>query len=296
MATAAPNLTALVGADVAAALMGVAGGLAPLAAMPACNVQVLGAKKGALTTGLSSRGAGLHDGFVATCAILQATPPGLRQRAARLVAAKASLMARVDAAGSDGAGATGRAMRIEVEAKIAKWQEPPPARVAKMLPVPDAGPKKRRGGRRARAAKERYGVTDVRRAANRVGFNVVEEEVLAGDELVGVGQLGGPGGGAGTRLRLAAKAKKVGMTKAAQKKYGRALAAGTATSLGGPSVAGTASSLAFTPVQGIELEDPARRAAREAALDAARGGAESYFSAYGGFKSALPPASGGGGK
>lgn len=287
MATAAPNLTALVGADVAAALMGVAGGLAPLASMPACNLQLLGARRGALA-GRSSRGARLRDGFVATCAILQNTPPALRQRAARLVASKAALMARVDAAGSDGTGATGAAMRAEVDAKIAKWQEPPPARVAKMLPVPDAGPKQRRGGRRARAAKERYGVTDLRRAANRVGFNVVEEDVLAGDELVGVGQLAGPGGGAGTRLRLAAKAGKVRMTKTAQKKYGRTLAAGAASSLGG-GVAGTASSLAFTPVQGIELEDPARHAVREAAADAARGGSESYFSAYGGFKSALTP-------
>jgi U4/U6 small nuclear ribonucleoprotein PRP31 len=41
-------------------------------------------------------------------------------------------------------------------AKIEKWQEPPPAKQAKPLPVPDLEAKKRRGGRKKRAQKERY--------------------------------------------------------------------------------------------------------------------------------------------
>ena len=47
-------------------------------------------------------------------------------------------------------------------------------------------------------------------------------------------------------------------------------------------VSGLSSSLAFTPVQGIELENPSIRAA--AGLDR-KSGTESYFSEYGGFKS-----------
>ena len=282
----APNLSAAVGADVAAALVGAAGGLIPLASMPACNVQVLGAKKGALA-GLSSRGAGTHRGLVWGCDLVEATPPALRQKAARLIASKATLLARVDAHGSDAGGGAGAALRDSIKATIAKWQEPPPARVARVLPAPDAEPKSRRGGRRARAAKERYGQTDMRKAANRAAFGVAEEEVLDGDELVGIGQLGGAGGGAGTRLRLQARTTKVKLNKAQQKKHARALAAvGGAGGLGG--VGGTASSLAFTPVQGIELENPAARAARAAAAGRARGGADTYFSATGGFKSALP--------
>jgi U4/U6 small nuclear ribonucleoprotein PRP31 len=46
-------------------------------------------------------------------------------------------------------------------AKIEKWQEPPPAKTSKPLPAPDAEVKKRRGGRRLRKMKERYGLTDV---------------------------------------------------------------------------------------------------------------------------------------
>lgn len=44
-------------------------------------------------------------------------------------------------------------------------------------------PKKRRGGKRFRKMKERYGLTDVRKAANRVNFNQPEEEVIDGDEV-----------------------------------------------------------------------------------------------------------------
>ena len=44
--------------------------------------------------------------------------------------------------------------------KIEKWQEKGPAKQARVLPVPDMEPKKRRGGKRARKYKERYGLTD----------------------------------------------------------------------------------------------------------------------------------------
>lgn len=49
-------------------------------------------------------------------------------------------------------------------------------------------PKKRRGGKRFRKMKERYGLTDVRKAANRVNFNQPEEEVIDGDEVRPTGQ------------------------------------------------------------------------------------------------------------
>lgn len=47
----------------------------------------------------------------------------------------------------------------EMEKKVEKWQEPPPAKQTKVLPAPDMEPKKRRGGRRFRKMKERYGLT-----------------------------------------------------------------------------------------------------------------------------------------
>ncbi len=38
----------------------------------------------------------------------------------------------------------GQKMRDDIVAKIEKWQEPPPAKIIKPLPAPDAEQKKRR--------------------------------------------------------------------------------------------------------------------------------------------------------
>ena len=79
MATVAPNLSAIVGTQVAAKLIGAAGGLDKLAALPSTVLQVLGSKKrtGAALGGMSSN-SGLevkHAGFVQRCALIQNTPP-----------------------------------------------------------------------------------------------------------------------------------------------------------------------------------------------------------------------------
>jgi U4/U6 small nuclear ribonucleoprotein PRP31 len=163
----APSLSAAVGADVAAALMGAAGGLAELARMPACNVLVLGqeARRRPGAAGLAAKAAAPHQGFVYGCDLVTTAPPPLRQRAARLVASKATLLARVDAFGGGGGGAAGAAARAEMAAKISKWQEPPPARKGDVLPAPDAdeAKKRRRGGKRQRALRERWGPTELRK-------------------------------------------------------------------------------------------------------------------------------------
>ena len=102
---------------------------------------------------------------------------------------------------------TGKKMRAEMMAKIEKWQEPPPAKTVKPLPAPDHEVKKKRGGKRHRLMKERYGMTEMRKQANRINFNVPEEEIgLTGE---GMGMIGQAGSG---RVRVAA-----GNTKKLQK-------------------------------------------------------------------------------
>lgn len=151
----APNLSAIVGSAVAAKLMGTAGGLAALAKMPACNVQLLGAKKKNLA-GFSTATSQFRVGYIEQTEIFQSTPPPLKMRACRLIAAKSTLAARVDSTRGDPTGKTGRVFKDEILKKIEKWQEPPPAKQPKPLPVPDSEPKKKRGGRRLRKMKERY--------------------------------------------------------------------------------------------------------------------------------------------
>eukprot|EP00899_Mesostigma_viride_P007101 jgi/Mesvir1/16392/Mv18132-RA.1 len=100
MTLIAPNTSAVVGTAVAAKLVGLAGGVHALAKMPSCNVKVLGAKRKTLA-GFSTATVAPHVGLLASCEVVQNTPPPLRARAVSLVAGKVSLMARVDDSGAD---------------------------------------------------------------------------------------------------------------------------------------------------------------------------------------------------
>ncbi|KAK9837334.1 hypothetical protein WJX81_007173 [Elliptochloris bilobata] len=273
----APNLSSAVGTEIAAQLMGVAGGLPQLSKMPACNIQVLGAKKRTLA-GFSAAAVQPHQGFVSACDVVQGTPPALRGRAIRLVAGKCALLARMDAYAQDPSGSVGASMKEDMQKKIEKWQEPPPAKQARVLPAPDAEIKKRRGGRRARKYKERYGLTDTKKAANRVNFNQPEEEFIDGDDVIGLGVLGKEGSG---RLRMQAQAQRQKLSAKSAKKFAKRAYGGAAGAVNGLS-----SSLAFTPIQGIELENPNARLGQD--LDK-RDGTESYFSEYSGFRSIRQP-------
>ncbi|XP_031492497.1 U4/U6 small nuclear ribonucleoprotein Prp31 homolog [Nymphaea colorata] len=240
----APNLSAIVGSAVAAKLMGTAGGLSSLAKMPACNVQLLGAKRKNLA-GFSTATSQFRVGYIEQTEIIQSTPPALRMRACRLLAAKSTLASRIDSTRGDPTGKKGRDLREEVRKKIEKWQEPPPAKQPKPLPVPDSEPKKKRGGRRLRKMKERYAVTDMRKLANKMLFGVPEESSLGDGLGEGYGMLGQAGSGklkvSAVQSKLAAKVAK----KFKEKRYGSSGA-----------TSGLTSSLAFTPVQGIELTNP----------------------------------------
>ncbi|KAJ8640280.1 hypothetical protein MRB53_016974 [Persea americana] len=240
----APNLSAIVGTAVAAKLMGTAGGLSALAKMPACNVQLLGAKRKNLA-GFSTASSQFRVGYFEQTEIFQSTPPSLRMRACRLLAAKSTLAARVDSTRGDPTGKTGRDLREEIRKKIEKWQEPPPAKQPKPLPVPDSEPKKKRGGRRLRKMKERYAITDMRKLANRMQFGVPEESSLGDGLGEGYGMLGQAGNG---RLRVSVGQSKLA-AKVAKKFKEKQYGSSGATS-------GLTSSLAFTPVQGIELTNP----------------------------------------
>ncbi|XP_071741199.1 U4/U6 small nuclear ribonucleoprotein Prp31 homolog [Rutidosis leptorrhynchoides] len=180
----APNLSAIVGSSVAAKLMVTAGGLSSLVTR-AANIELLGARL-ALPDSLSEINVSLFRvGYLEQTEVIQTTPPGLKKRACRLLAAKSSLAARVDLERGDPSGRTGRRYREEICNKIEKWQEPPPAKQPKPLPVPKPEPKKKRGGRRLRKMKERYGMTDMCKLVNRMPFGLIPEESSLGD---GVGQ------------------------------------------------------------------------------------------------------------
>ncbi|KAF3331489.1 pre-mRNA processing ribonucleoprotein binding region-containing protein isoform X2 [Carex rostrata] len=239
----APNLSAIVGSAVASRLVGSAGGLTALAKMPACNVQLLGFKRKNLA-GMSKVSA-LHVGFLEQTEMFQSTPEPLRARVVRVLAAKSTLAARIDSIRGDPTGKAGRDFREGIRKKVEKWQEPPPAKLPKPLPVPDSEPKKKRGGRRLRKLKERYAITEMMKQKNRMPFGKQEETSLGDGLGEGFGMLGQAGSG---KLRISAAQSKL-KPKATKKFKERSFGSSGATS-------GLTSSLAFTPVQGIELTNP----------------------------------------
>lgn len=116
-----------------------------------------------------------HTGFIYYSQIVQDTPPDLRRKAARLVAAKCTLAARVDASHESVTGEIGLRFKDEIEKKLDKLQEPPPVKFARPLPKPIEVSKKKRGGKRVRKMKERYAMTEFRKQANRLNFGDVSE-------------------------------------------------------------------------------------------------------------------------
>lgn len=280
----APNLTALVGSLTAAQLLNAAGGLTGLSKTPACNISAWGSKKqqsGALATNVTIR----QQGFLYHSPIIRAVTSDLKRQALRIVSAKVVLAARVDCAHSSPDGSTGEDFKQHCLERLDKLQEKPLNKGQRALPVPDDKPSRKRGGRRARKAKEAVAMTELRKAQNRMAFGKEEKETGygTGDSTVGMGMIGQTDTGrvrgtqidARTRAKLSAKnkgwggigglsssvnggaassIKGFGQTAAGLDLRGKGLrTSGVGTTLGG---GGTVSSLNFTPVQGLELVDP----------------------------------------
>jgi U4/U6 small nuclear ribonucleoprotein PRP31 len=278
MTSVAPNLCALLDTSIAAQLMGLAGGLVSMSKIPACNLQVIGqVKNQAAGSGFGAAAGMPHTGIVYYSTVVQQAPPYLRRKALKVVAGKLALAARIDMHQNNTTGDAGQKMRAEVDEKIAKWQEPQQARTKKALPAPDDRPSKKRGGKRARKYKEKFGMTETRKEANKRSFADFSGEY--GDDAMGsdVGMLGSKQAGTGSsKLRLPqAKEKKPSVQQKNQRR---------AVQMSSGATNGLSSSLVFTPHAGMELvgETAAQREAKVAAANA------KWFSDNSGFMSARP--------
>lgn len=250
----APNITAIVGASTAAKILGIAGGLSKLSKMPACNVLTLGQQKRTLS-GFSQAASLPHTGFIYFSQIVQDTPPELRYKAAKLVSTKLTLASRVDACHESTDGHIGRKLREEIEKKLDKLQEPPPVKFVKPLPKPIEQSRKKRGGKRVRKMKERYAMTEFRKNANRLNFADIEDDAYQEDLGYTRGTIGKSSTGR-VRLPQVDEKTKVRISKTLQRNLQKQNQQwGGATSIR-RQVSGTASSVAFTPLQGLEIVNP----------------------------------------
>lgn len=239
----APNLSTLIGTAISARLMAIAGGLAELSKIPACNLQVLGAKKKSLD-GFSRSAAEAHMGLLSFTELVLSAPRHLRGKAVKVVAGRSSLCARVDAFKEDLSGDTGQAYVDEILKKIAKWQEPPPAKKKKALIAPLGEMKTKRGGKRKRAEKAKWEVTDVQKAKNKMIFGKAElTDDYTGE---GMGVIGQAGSGRLTIKKKDNQKLSKRLSRKTQAKLRRVKGVSVSSS-------GMASSIAFTPIQGMEL-------------------------------------------
>lgn len=276
MSVFAPNLTALIGSLTAAQLINYAGGLAGLAKTPACNIPPLGSNK-ATGLGFATNVGIRHQGFLYNSPMLQTIRQDLKKQAMRIVSAKLILAARVDMVHQAPDGSTGQQLKDECERRLDKLTEPPKNQGVRALPAPDDKPSRKRGGRRARKAKEATAMTEIRKAQNRMAFGKEEKEVGygTGDSTRGMGMIGSTDTGRVRALQIDNKTRAklskknpgwggdttLGGANTSLRGFG---AGGTATSLrasglrtGGVGLPGAGtSSIAFTPVQGLELVDP----------------------------------------
>jgi len=251
----APNLSCIIGASMAAKLMGAAGGLTALSKMPANHISLLGQVKKTLS-GFSQTSTLPHTGIIYYCEIVQDLPPDIRRKVSRVVGSKCALAARVDACHEHTTGSMGQSFRDEIVKRVEKLQEPPAAKRTKALPTPIEAPKKRRGGRRVRKMKERYAVTELRKQANRMTFGEINEDIIQTDMGYDRGNIGKGGIGGGIRMAQIDERTKVRVSQTLKKNLAKQKASWGGASTVKKQVSGTASSVAFTPLQGLEIVNP----------------------------------------
>lgn len=140
MEALAPSICALIGPSTAAKLLGLAGGLAEVTKIPACNLQVMGQVKqnAASRAGLSTSNTQQHVGILAECDLIRNTPKHMQKKALKVVASKLALAARFDFVNVDSgrprSASTGLQFRHDIEQKFERLQEPDKAPVLKALP------------------------------------------------------------------------------------------------------------------------------------------------------------------
>jgi U4/U6 small nuclear ribonucleoprotein PRP31 len=140
--------------------------------------------------------------------------------------------------------------------------------------------KKRRGGRRMRSLKEKFSESEMLKQANRRGFSVETGEY--GDDAMGLtlGMLEKTKDGSGNIRHLAGSVGDKRKMKQSNTKIARKKAAAMNSGRGQSN--GLATSVIFTPVQGLELVNP------DAARENVKMANKKWFSENSGFKSALP--------
>ncbi|CAK9438292.1 uncharacterized protein LODBEIA_P25160 [Lodderomyces beijingensis] len=194
LAKFAPNVSAIVGPITTSQLLIACGSLQQLALTPSCNIASLGVRDLSSNNKTASRNV-RQTGYVYHSDMVKFLPPEIQRSAMRIVSGKLILAARMDLAKSDLEGKIGTKLKKEIEVKIDKLLAPPEQTPNKALPAPVEIKSKKRGGRRLRKMKERFQMSELRKAQNKLEFGK-QEETITDDygEDIGLGMSRSGGG------------------------------------------------------------------------------------------------------
>ncbi|CUM52623.1 uncharacterized protein AC631_00629 [Debaryomyces fabryi] len=201
----APNVSAIVGPITTSQLLIASGSLRQLSLTASCNLPSLGVRDlSSQKTNKSVR----QTGYLYHCELIKYLPPSVVRSAMRILSGKVILAARIDLSQSCPSGSLGEKYLEEVTNKIEKLLTPPEAQGDKALPAPVEHKSKKRGGRRFRKMKERFQMSELRKAQNKMEFGKQEESVIDSfGEEVGLGMSRGGAGRLNIQLNTNTNAK-----------------------------------------------------------------------------------------
>ncbi|RLV95789.1 U4/U6 small nuclear ribonucleoprotein Prp31 [Spathaspora sp. JA1] len=194
----APNVSAIIGPITTSQLLISTGSLQQLAQTPSCNLPSLGVRD------LSSTSKSVvvprnirQTGYLFHSELVRYLPPDIIRSVMRIISGKVILAARIDLSKSSPQGELGRKFLEEINNKIEKLLTPPDQTPDKALPVPIEQKSKKRGGKRFRKMKERFQMSELRSAQNKMEFGKEEDTIMDNfGQEIGLG-MSRNGGGTG---------------------------------------------------------------------------------------------------
>ncbi|RCK67131.1 U4/U6 small nuclear ribonucleoprotein Prp31 [Candida viswanathii] len=186
----APNVSAIIGPITTSQLLIATGSLKQLALTPSCNVASLGVRD--LSTSTKTKSKNIQQtGYVYHSDLVKYLPPEIIRSVMRIISGKIILAARIDLSKSSPDGELGRKYLEEIQGKIDKLLTPPEQTPDKALPAPTEQKSKKRGGRKVRKYKERFQMSELRKAQNKMEFGKQEDTIMDGfGEEIGLGMSG----------------------------------------------------------------------------------------------------------
>ncbi|EMG50742.1 prpf31 U4/U6 small nuclear ribonucleoprotein Prp31 [Candida maltosa Xu316] len=184
----APNVSAIIGPIATSQLLIATGSLKQLALTPSCNIASLGVRDLSTTTTKSKSKNIQQTGYIYHSDLVKYLPPEIIRSVMRVISGKVVLAARIDLSKSSPSGELGQKYLEEIQSKIDKLLTPPEQTPDKALPAPIEQKSKKRGGRKVRKLKERFQMSELRKAQNKMEFGKQEDSIMDSfGEEIGLG-------------------------------------------------------------------------------------------------------------